>query len=168
VTNAKELLEKLTAAGVEITITSEKKLKVSAPSNILSGEQREQLRVCKADLLTLLTQKSHNQEVPDVCPICGATLKADKTPAILVRFCPFGCPSLYCAFNDWMAARALAGEMLDAASFDECETMANALDERTAILMIECGFDYETAMRRAEADLIPIWLNEYQLTRKFK
>lgn len=45
--------------------------------------------------------------------------------------------------------------------------MANALDERTKILMLKRGLDYESAMRCAEANLIPVWLHEYQLSRKF-
>lgn len=58
--------------------------------------------------------------------------------------------------------------MFDAASFDESEAMTDALDERAAILTVESGLEYETAMRRAEADLIPVWLDEYQTSRKFK
>ena len=114
------------------------------------------------------TDRTQPTTPPEVCPHCTANLKSDDTTEILVRFCPFDCSFIYYAFNNWKAARVLFSQMIEIADFDEFKTITNALDKRTTFYLNECSFDYETAMRRAEADLIPAWLNEYQLNQKFK
>lgn len=52
-------------------------------------------------------------------------------------------------------------ELMDAATDDDRQAMADALEERIAIFTLENDFDHETAMRAAEIDLFPRWSTQY-------
>ena len=103
-----------------------------------------------------------SQPVYQVCPNCGSSIKAENNGALAFQFCDF-CDFRAAQFQCWDAAYDLAKEMFEAATYDECCTMTDALSERAAIFMTENGCSPEDAIRAAEADLIPGWLDQFQL-----
>ena len=117
---------------------------------------------------TSLNRTAKTAKTPDLCPLCQSKLSVADTLALLVRFCSFGREFTWQAFADWDAAYDLAKQMFEAASYDECAAMTDALSERAAIFMTENGFEPEDAIRAAESDLIPRWLDEFQLKNKSK
>lgn len=106
------------------------------------------------------------ESVPTICPLCCVRLDKDDSPALIVRSCQF-CNYTQATFNNWQRATALAEEMFEASTFEECQAITDALDERAATFMLESVWDYERAMRAAEADILPPLLDAYSRKTRF-
>jgi phosphopantetheinyl transferase (holo-ACP synthase) len=92
----------------------------------------------------------------------------EQSNALTTMFCPLGCPFLVCSFTvNKEAVFKAVGQMFDQMTVSELEATSDALDERAAILMFENGYDYETAMQLAEADILPVLLDIFERCIKF-
>jgi hypothetical protein len=176
---APEILERLTSQGVVFSLTPNGKMLVDAPKSILTTKDRNALRQHKAAILELIRQKAGfestgrsdnsnelKNEPPEHCPICHCRLSSDDLPALLVRFCPLGCAFVWRSFNNLEAVHQLVEEMFRAASFDECQEMSDALNERAAIMAVENNWNGVMARHAAEVDLITIWLDSFRLKHR--
>ena len=102
------------------------------------------------------------------CPVCTIPAKNEQSDALHVTFCPLGCPFLVCRFTENKeAVYQTVKAMFEAMAADELETLQDALRERTSVFMYETGCDYESALERAEQDVLPVYLDKHARRVKF-
>ena len=157
---ASAILENLKSCDVKIRVIGANRLQVDAPKNKLSPEQREQLRLYKAQIINELSPR---------CPVCTCKAEVEQSEALQVTFCPLGCPFLVCRFiENKPAVYQAVKEMFEAMTADQLEAVQDALTERTSVFMYETDCDYETAFNRAEQDLLPVLLDRFTRQRKLQ
>ncbi|HEX8397673.1 MAG TPA: hypothetical protein VF644_10135 [Pyrinomonadaceae bacterium] len=93
------------------------------------------------------------------CPVCTYDVAVQESIALITRFCPFNCPFVQYTLKP--ESDFVTDQMLEDASLAEIEAMLDSLNEREAVLLAE-GFSSESAKRKAELDLLPVWLDDYE------
>ncbi|HEX8198565.1 MAG TPA: hypothetical protein VF571_20385 [Pyrinomonadaceae bacterium] len=102
--------------------------------------------------------------VQGICVVCGSDLKTEETDAVTIRFCPVGCS--YIDYSLKPESNALLEKMLEAATVEEIDAMLDALNEREAVLIYN-AMDEDAAKIFAENDLLPLWLDQFELNEKY-